>query len=56
MKVGVTGTSGYVGQKVVKKLQQNTHAIFKFVRRTVKDDEEISWIPSKQEIDNKKLK
>ena len=51
MKVGVTGASGYVGKKVVKELQQNNHEVFKFVRRTVKNDDEIYWSPSKQEID-----
>ena len=44
MKVGVTGASGYVGKKVVKELQQNNHEVFKFVRRTVKNDDEIYQI------------
>ena len=55
MKVGVTGASGYVGKKVVKELQQNNHEVFKFVRRTVKNDDEIYWSPSKQEIDTEKF-
>ena len=41
MKVGVTGASGYVGKKVVKELEQNNHEVYKFVRRTVKNDDEI---------------
>ena len=55
MKVGVTGASGYVGKKVVKELQQNNHEVYKFVRRTVKNDDEIYWSPSKQEIDTEKF-
>ena len=41
MKVGVTGASGYVGKKVVKELQKNNHEVFRFVRRSVKNDDEI---------------
>ena len=41
MKVGVTGASGYVGKKVVKVLQNNNHEVFKFVRRSVKSENEI---------------
>ena len=41
MKVGVTGASGYVGKKVVKVLQNNNHEVFKFVRRSVKNENEI---------------
>jgi hypothetical protein len=55
MKVGVTGASGYVGKKVVKELQNNSHEVFKFVRRSVKNEHEIYWSPSKQEIDIKKF-
>jgi len=55
MKVGVTGASGYVGKKVVKELQKNSHEVFKFVRRSVKNEHEIYWSPSKQEIDVEKF-
>ena len=55
MKVGVTGASGYVGKKVVKELQNNSHEVFKFVRRSVKNEHEIYWSPSKQEIDIEKF-
>src|SRR6056300_1713304 len=51
MKVGVTGASGYVGKKVVRELESNNHEVLKFVRRPVKNENEIYWSPSKQEID-----
>ena len=51
MKVGVTGASGYVGKKVVRELESNNHEVLKFVRRPVKNENEIYWSPSNQEID-----
>src|SRR5210317_2118771 len=51
MKVGVTGASGYVGKKVVRELESNNHEVLKFVRRPVKNENEIYWSPSKQDID-----
>ena len=56
MKVGITGASGFLGKKLSKKLIENGHEVFRFVRRDPKDESEIYWSPSKQELDNEKFK
>ena len=55
MKVGVTGASGFIGRRLVKALNDSEHEVYKFVRREPKDDNEIYWKPSKQDIDQEKF-
>ena len=55
MIVGVTGASGFIGKRVVKKLQDSGHEVKKFVRRDAKNDDEIFWSPAKKEIDIQKF-
>ena len=55
MIVGVTGASGFIGKRVVKKLQDSGHEVKKFVRREAKNDDEIFWSPAKKEIDIQKF-
>ncbi len=55
MKIGITGSSGFIGKRLVKKLEEDGFEVFKFVRRDVQADNEIFWSPSKQEIDLEKF-
>ena len=55
MKVGVTGASGFIGRRLVKALSDSGYEVYKFVRREPKDDNEIYWKPSKQDIDQEKF-
>ena len=55
MKIGITGASGFIGKRLVKKLEEDGFEVFKFVRRDVHNENEISWSPSKQEIDIEKF-
>ena len=55
MKIGVTGSSGFIGKRLTKKLEDDGFEVFKFVRRDVKAENEIFWSPSKQEIDIEKF-
>ena len=55
MKVGVTGASGFIGRRLVKALSDSGYDVYKFVRREPKDDNEIYWKPSKQDIDQEKF-
>ena len=51
MIVGVTGASGFIGRQTVQLLKESGHDVRKFVRREVKNDDEIYWSPAKKEID-----
>ena len=51
MIVGVTGASGFIGKKTIKILKDSGHEVRRFVRREVKNDDEIYWSPAKKEID-----
>ena len=55
MKIGITGASGFIGKRLVKKLEEDGFEVFKFVRRDVQNENEIFWSPSKQEIDTEKF-
>jgi len=35
MKIGITGSSGFIGKRLVKKLEEDGFEVFKFVRRDV---------------------
>ena len=50
MKIGITGASGFIGKRLVKKLEEDGFEVFKFVRRDVQNENEIFWSPSKQEL------
>ena len=50
MIVGVTGASGFIGKKTIKILKNSGHEVKRFVRREVKNDDEIYWSPAKKEI------
>ena len=56
MKVGITGATGFLGKKITKKLIEQGHEVYKFVRREPKDETEIYWSPSKQELDKELFK
>ena len=51
MIVGVTGASGFIGKKTIKILKESGHEVKRFVRREIKNDDEIYWSPAKKEID-----
>ena len=55
MIVGVTGASGFIGRQTVQLLKESGHDVRKFVRREVKNDDEIYWSPAKKEIDIEKF-
>ena len=55
MIVGVTGASGFIGKKTIKILKDSGHEVKRFVRREVKNDDEIYWSPAKKEIDKDKF-
>ena len=55
MKIGITVASGFIGKRLVKKLEEDGFEVFKFVRRDVQNENEIFWSPSKQEIDIEKF-
>ena len=50
MKIGVTGSSGFIGKRLTKKLEEDGFEVFKFVRRDVKAENEIFGVHQ-----NKKL-
>lgn len=56
MKIGITGASGFTGKRLSSELQEKGYEVFKFVRREPKNENEIYWSPSKQEIDVDKFK
>ena len=55
MIVGVTGASGFIGKKTIKILKDSGHEVKRFVRREVKNDDEIYWSPAKKEIEKDKF-
>ena len=45
MKIGITGASGFIGKRLVKKLEEDGFEVFKFVRRDVQNENEIfDWV------------
>ncbi len=56
MKVLISGSSGFVGSALVKKMRDLKHEVFRLVRKKEKlQKDEIYWNPEKLEIDLKKL-
>lgn len=53
MRVLISGASGLVGTELSKQLLAAGHEPIRLVRRTAKDSSEISWNPSKGELDPK---
>ena len=38
MKIGITGASGFIGKRLVKKLEKDGFEVFKFVRKNVQNE------------------
>ena len=53
MRVLISGASGLVGTEVARQLREDGHEAIKLVRRAARAADEISWNPSKGEIDPK---
>jgi uncharacterized protein (TIGR01777 family) len=51
MKVAVTGSSGLIGQALVRFLQASGHEVLRLVRRTPRATGELRWDPDRSEID-----
>lgn len=51
MRVLISGASGLVGTEVARQLREDGHEAIKLVRRAARAADEISWNPSKGEID-----
>lgn len=51
MRVLISGASGLVGTEVVRQLSEAGHEPIKLVRRVTKAPDEVSWNPSRGEID-----
>ena len=53
MKVAVSGTSGLLGNALVRALQADGHEVFRLVRKRPESPEEILWYP---EVDTDRLR
>ena len=51
MRVLISGASGLVGTELARQLREGGHEAIRLVRRTARAADEISWNPSKGEID-----
>jgi uncharacterized protein (TIGR01777 family) len=51
MRVLISGASGLVGTELARQLREDGHEAIRLVRRTARAADEISWNPSKGEID-----
>ena len=51
MRVLISGASGLVGTEVARQLREDGHEAIRLVRRRARAADEISWNPSKGEID-----
>jgi uncharacterized protein (TIGR01777 family) len=51
MRVLISGASGLVGTEVARQLREDGHEAIRLVRRAARAADEISWNPSKGEID-----
>lgn len=51
MRVVVSGASGFIGSALVKALEDEGHDAVRLVRRAAKKPNEVSWNPSRGEID-----
>jgi uncharacterized protein len=56
MRVLISGASGLVGTEVARQLLEAGHEPVKLVRRAVKAPDEVSWNPSRGEIDPEVMK
>jgi uncharacterized protein (TIGR01777 family) len=51
MRVLISGASGLVGTELARQLREDGHEAIRLVRRTARAADEISWNPSKGQID-----
>jgi uncharacterized protein (TIGR01777 family) len=51
MRVLISGASGLVGTELARQLREDGHQALRLVRRPAKSADEVSWNPSKGEID-----
>jgi len=51
MRVAITGASGLIGSALVPHLRAEGHEVYRLVRRTATDPDEISWDPSAGFVD-----
>ena len=55
MRILISGASGLIGNAVVSHLKKDGHEIVQLVRRPAKSSGEVSWNPSKHELDVSQL-
>ena len=51
MRVLISGASGLVGTELARQLREDGHEAIRLVRRAARAADEISWNPSKGQID-----
>jgi uncharacterized protein (TIGR01777 family) len=55
MRILISGASGLIGNALVSHLKNDGHEIVQLVRRGAKSNSEITWNPSKHELDVSKI-
>ncbi len=57
MKVAISGSTGLVGNRLVKRLLENDHTVIRLVRKNVPDDDtiKVSWSPYDGKIERERL-
>ena len=51
MRVLISGASGLVGTEVARQLRESGHTPIRLVRREKRSEDEVSWNPSRGEIE-----
>ncbi|HZG05093.1 MAG TPA: TIGR01777 family oxidoreductase [Streptomyces sp.] len=51
MRVAVTGSSGLIGQALLRSLRADGHEVVRLVRRPARADDEVEWDPMRQYVD-----
>lgn len=55
MRILISGASGLIGNALVSHLKSDGHEILQLVRRPAKSSGEVTWNPSKHELDDSQL-
>ncbi|MFD8795672.1 NAD-dependent epimerase/dehydratase family protein, partial [Streptomyces vinaceus] len=51
MRIAITGSSGLIGQALVRSLRADGHEVVRFVRRTPSAPDEAEWDPRRGHVD-----
>jgi len=51
MRIAVTGSSGLIGQALLRSLRADGHEVVRLVRRPARADDEVEWDPMRQYVD-----